>query len=460
MSDAKGLPMKSFYLKKGYNLNLAGAPSRTLEKLPQPKRVALLPEHLPFIKPRLQVNVGDHVAVGAPLIEDKRNSAIQVLSPGGGQIEDIQFGPRRVIQSIVVALDSTEQWVEFESYSEKDIEQLSRETLVQAIVNGGLWPLIRALPFRDYAPLDAPPADIYVVAGHTEPFHPSPSVYLRDREAVFRYGLTALRRLSANRVHVCVAATDEQCQDILGPSTNLQYTGPYPVHDPGVLVYGTKKSADMNHAWYITAQDVLLLAQLLIEGRYPTERIVSVAGPGVDNPRHLLTRLGAPLNEMTPGSPPLDHDSYRFIVGGVLTGYTGHAKSYLGMMQTAINLLPEGNHKGELLGLFRPGYRKPTFSRAFLSAVNRASLEMDCNFHGGERACIACGYCTRVCPVDILPQFTYKALLVGEVEEALAHGLLDCAECGLCSYVCPSKLELYKTFKQAKADYHREQERQ
>ena len=58
--------------------------------------------------------------------------------------------------------------------------------------------------------------------------------------------------------------------------------------------------------------------------------------------------------------------------------------------------------------------------------------------------------------MDILPQFTYKSILAGEVEESLQHGLLDCVECGLCSYVCPSKLDLAESFKQAKADFYKE----
>jgi Na+-transporting NADH:ubiquinone oxidoreductase subunit A len=79
--------------------------------------------------------------------------------------------------------------------------------------------------------------------------------------------------------------------------------------------------------------------------------------------------------------------------------------------------------------------------------------------HGGRRACIACGYCALVCPVDILPQFAYKAILAGEIEESLEHGLLDCVECALCSYVCPSKIGLFESLKKAKAEFYKEQER-
>jgi Na+-transporting NADH:ubiquinone oxidoreductase subunit A len=82
---------------------------------------------------------------------------------------------------------------------------------------------------------------------------------------------------------------------------------------------------------------------------------------------------------------------------------------------------------------------------------------MNTNRSGGLRACIACGFCANVCPVDIWPQMTLKAILAGEVEEYLAHGLLDCVECGLCSYVCPSKIELTTTFRSARRLYHKEQ---
>jgi Na+-transporting NADH:ubiquinone oxidoreductase subunit A len=52
---------------------------------------------------------------------------------------------------------------------------------------------------------------------------------------------------------------------------------------------------------------------------------------------------------------------------------------------------------------------------------------------------------------------TFKAVLADEVEEFLAHGLLDCVECRLCTYVCPSKIELADILVRAKAAYYKEQ---
>jgi Na+-transporting NADH:ubiquinone oxidoreductase subunit A len=446
---------KTIRVIKGYRLNAAGAPGPGLDRLPDPERVALLPEHLPFVKPRLKVSEGDRVAVGSPLIEDKRNSDIRFLSPGGGRVVAINFGPRRVIREIVVRLDPQESRIEFDRYTAADIDKLERSELVRAIVRGGLWPLLRELPFRDYPHLDAEPPAIYVRLGSLEPFQPAPAVCLAGQEDAFRYGIQVLRKLAGDRVWVCAHRSIGALSQQLKGLVNLTYTGEYPAHDPGALLYRSKSGPEENRSWFIDSQDVLLLAELLQAGRYPTARTVVVAGSGAGQRRHVATRLGVPLRNLGNGS--VGSPALRYIEGGILTGYKAPSGSYLGLYETALNLLPEANRPGELLGLFRPGRRKPTFSRAFSSALHRTELEMDCNIHGGERACIACSYCTYVCPVDILPQFAYKAVLAGEVEESLEHGLLDCVECGLCSYVCPSKIEIFETLKQAKADFYRQQ---
>jgi Na+-transporting NADH:ubiquinone oxidoreductase subunit A len=450
--------MISIRSKKGYDLNLAGRPSEELTVLPEPRQLAMLPEHLPFVKPRLLVGVGDTVRLGTPLIEDKRNAEIRFLAPGAGRISDIRYGPRRVIQEIVIDPDEATPAEAFERFSEKDIQKADRTTIAAALVRGGLWPLLRALPFRDYPDPAVEPPMLFVGLGSLEPFQPMPHVYLKDRLADFDFGLKVLRKLCSDRIYVCSASADTAVRQLLGDRIDMGYSGVYPAHDPGVLLYRTKKSTEENRAWYIDGQDVLRLAHLLKTGTYPTERIVAVAGVAARRRQHYQTRIGSPLTHIAETASSTD-TAVRYIQGGIMTGFAASTDAHLGFHPAALNLLPEGNHPGELLGLFRPGYRKESFSRAFTSALNPQPLPIDCNVHGGDRACIACGYCALVCPVDILPQFTYKAILAGEVEESLGHGLLDCVECGLCSYVCPSKIELFETLKNAKAEFYREQSR-
>ncbi len=141
--------------------------------------------------------------------------------------------------------------------------------------------------------------------------------------------------------------------------------------------------------------------------------------------------------------------------GGTLKGRPIEKNSYLDFYETALTVVPKGDEK-EFFGFALPGINKPSFSKTFLSVFNNSPLVMDCGLHGEERACINCGTCTHVCPVDILPQFTFKSVVTQEIDDALSHGILDCVECGLCSYVCPSKINICDTLKKFRQDYYKE----
>ena len=442
--------MNTLRVSKGYDLPLAGRPGTDLDVLAKPSRVAVLPEHIPFIKPKLMVKEGDTVFLGTPLFHDKRKPRVRFLSPGGGGVEAIAYGPRRVIRKIVIRLDETEAAESFARFDEGQLRQTDRAELVAALLDGGLWPLLRALPFRDYPDPETEPPAIIVSLGDDEPFQPDPAVYLAGRQDLFGYGMQVLARL-APRVSVLAPANANGALQAVDTWITHTVSGAYPALDPGVFLYHTRRSPADNRAWFVRGQDLLLIAGLLRDGRYPTERIVAIGGSAAGRPRHAAVRMGAPLKLLAAAD-----SSVRYVVGGVLRGFAGETDSYLGFFETALNLLPAGDRR-EFLAFVRPGYRKPSFSRAFLSAFNQDPLAMDCNLHGELRPCVACNACAQVCPVEILPQLTFKSLLADDIEEALAHGLLDCVECGLCSYVCPAKIELCDHLTRAKRRYHQEQ---
>lgn len=441
-------------IKKGYRVNIAGEPSHDVEALGKPAQVALLPARIPFVKPRLKVQIGNQVKIGSPVFEDKRNPDLSFLSPGGGKIAQINFGPRRVIKEIVIALDHEEAYESFPIFSESQIKRIERKNLVKAIMAGGLWPLFRELPFRDIADPNFIPPSIIVSLDAREPFQPLPEVYLNNKINLFELGLKILQRLSES-VFISTSSNNEFVLKQLNGHLTHTCDGVYPADDPGVLLYHLKKTPSENRAWYINGQDVLLLAVLFKTGKYPVERIVVLGGNLIDKKKHISTRTGVPLDHLVRGSVDYTKTA-RYIVGGIFKGYTGSLDSYMGFYETSLVLLPEGDEK-EFFGFARPGYRKPSYSRAFLSVFNKSALPMDCSFHGEERSCINCGSCAKVCPVDILPQFTYKCILADEIEEALDHGMLDCVECGLCTYVCPTKIELCEVLKDTKKAYYLEQ---
>ena len=293
--------MKTVHLQKGYDLKLTGKPSGEVDVLPRPARVAVVPERLRFVKPRLKVKVGDHVKVGSVLFEDKRHPTIFYRSPGAGTVSAVALGSRRVVRHIVVDLDDTEAFEEFEPIGGDALEGIDRLELIDRLMAAGLWPLVQELPFRDAARRESRPSALFVHLDNLDPFHPLPSAYLRGCEDLFEFGLRALERAAEAPVRVCVSKENASTVNGLRGRITHVYTGSYPAHDPGVLLYRTKRSADENHAWFISGQGVLLLAYFLREGRFPTEQTLVRAGgekpptrqgPNRRSPLHFLRRAG------------------------------------------------------------------------------------------------------------------------------------------------------------------------
>ncbi len=445
--------MKSVSINKGLRLDISGTPSKTVRILGDPTHVGVSPYRFPAIKPRLSVKTGDSVKIGSLLYRDKREPRFKFLSPGGGTVSKITYGPRRVIKEILIELDSNEEQKSFEPLSEDRIGQISRDELVSLLSGGGLWPAFRSLPFRMIADPDVTPPAIIVTLNGAEPFQPLPEVYLKGAEDVFRFGLSALYRL-APRVHVAVSGDDDTpVLSLLKTKVTHTVSGDYPAGDPGVFLYYIKESPEENQAWYIDGQDVIRLGRFLKTGEYPLTRTVALGGGSIAGPEHVVARIGSPLSHIAKIEP--GNNGTRFIAGGVFNGLMASPESHLGFYDRSLTVLPEAAGKS-FLGFIRPGFSKPSRSRAFFSVFNKREKDYDCDFHGEKRACINCGYCARVCPVDILPQYAMKCIAADEIEESLLHGLLDCVECGACTYVCPSKIDLSDTLKTAKAAYYKE----
>ncbi len=445
-------------IKKGYDLNIKGAPSSDLNMGDAPSKLAVLPEKISFIKPRLKVRKGQKIKIGSLLFEDKKNPGVLFLSPGGGMVESINYGPKRVIKSIIITLDENEEHESFSCVKEDDPEIIEREKLVDMLVKGGVWPFIRQFPYmRIPNPQSDIPEAVYVNFGSLEPFSPEPSIYLTGNEKFFSCGIKALKKL-AKRVVVSVLPDHAKLIEKFSDSEfhDIDFVvckGPYPANEPAVVLYHTKKSQNYNRSWFISGQDLILLGFMLKNGKYPTTRIVATGGHLCENPCHIKTRMGAPIKSIlkTIGKK----DEICFISGGIFRGYGTGFDDYLGFYENSVIVLSLGK-KREFLGFARPGINKNSYSRAFFSAIKKTPFELDCNTHGEERSCVNCGTCAKVCPVDIFPSFLMKAIYADEIEDALACGMLDCAECGLCTYVCPSKIELGTIIKNAKFNYYKE----
>lgn len=178
-------------------------------------------------------------------------------------------------------------------------------------------------------------------------------------------------------------------------------------------------------------------------------RRFSVGGPGAED-RVIEAPTGIPIKEAIADAVREEVNAVT-IKGAPLTGHKLENTGLpVGRELEAIVQLTEPQ-SSQLLAWLQPGLSKNSYTNAFLSALapNRKKFA-DSGLHGEERPCVYCGWCSDVCPVDILPfqiSKTYNHDMIDEVNRLQPQ---RCIDCGLCSYVCPSKLPLSETVKRAK----------
>jgi len=67
-----------------------------------------------------------------------------------------------------------------------------------------------------------------------------------------------------------------------------------------------------------------------------------------------------------------------------------------------------------------------------------------------ETACINCGRCVSVCPMNLMPARLSRAYRDKDVDALREFNVMTCMDCGSCTYMCPARKQLNFEFKQAK----------
>jgi len=446
--------MENIEIVKGFKTPISGRPDLSVIQMPEPKTIAVSALDIPYLRPKVIVKVNDSVKTGTPLFCDKRNKCISYVSPGTGRVKQIVFGARRRLQEIVITLDKhgdkIDDFIQFEILPPGDIENVPISKIINLLQQGGLWQCLREFPSKDTADENNTPSMIIVSLNGNDPFSPHPAVVLENDIPFFECGLKILNRFS-NRI--IVTSRQGSLKRLGGFKDHITHTVPdfYPSWDPAVVHYKLKKSVEDNGSWCIAAEHLILLAKLLLKGRYPTKRVITVTRENDQKP-HIIARQGSPVKDLAGELNP----NY-IILTGRFNGRLVNPGSHLGFFENTLNIIRD-NKEDELFGFIQPGLSKASVSRTFLSCLTKTPKDLDANSHGEERACINCGYCTNICPVDLAPNFIMKALLSDDIEDALNYGLLDCSRCGLCSYTCPSKIELTKILSDGMDTHYKDKE--
>lgn len=427
-------------IKQGLDLPITGTPEQRIDAAPAVRSVALIGLDYHGMKPTMSVQVGDRVKLGQVLFSDKKTPGVQFTAPGSGIVSAIHRGEQRVLQSVVIDLEGDDE-IRFAAYADAEIGALAPQAVRDSLQQSGLWTALRTRPFSRIPQIDSSPSSIFVTAIDTHPLAANPQTIISAEQAAFTRGLTVLTKLAP--VFLCQAPNQALITAALDRVKVAEFDGPHPAGLAGTHIHFLDPVHAGKTVWAINYQDVIAIGHLFATGRLHVERIVALAGPTVQRPRLVRTRLGANLLDLTTGELDPSKET-RIISGSVFGGRTARgACNWLGRYHQQISCLEEGRER-EPLHYLRAGTEKHSVLNLYLSKLFPGKrFNFTTSTNGSQRAMVPIGNYEAVMPLDILPTQLLRYLIVGDTEMAQKLGCLELDEedLALCSYVCAGKYE-------------------
>lgn len=428
-----------FTIKKGLDLPITGKPEQKITDGNSVKSVAVLGSDYVGLKPKMLVAEGDKVKLGQALFTDKQNPGVNFTAPGSGVVKAVNRGERRVLQSVVIELSGNQEET-FTKYAESELSSLDVEKIKANLLASGLWTSFLTRPYGKVPAADSLPSSIFVTAIDTRPLAADPAVIIGAREQDFVNGLSVISKLTSGKTYLC-KATGANVPSAIGVQV-AEFAGPHPAGLPSTHIHFIDPVSANKFVWHIDYQSVIAIGTLFTTGKLDVERVVSLAGPTVKNPRLVKTRLGANLEELVAGE--LQDVENRVISGSVLYGHEASGPfSYLSAYSLQVSVLKEGRDR-EFFGWIVPGKDKYSALNVYVSSKDRKSgrlFSLTTDKNGSNRAIVPVGVYESVMPMDILATPLLKAIVVGDTDTAQALGCLELSEedVSLFTFVDPGK---------------------
>ena len=428
--------MKKIIIKKGHDLKIKGSPENQISSSITVDKIALSPNSFRSIKPKLIVNEGDTVNVGSPLFYDKLKPDVKWASPACGTVTLIEYGQRRVIKKIEIAIEE-DKVDSFDVLSDSQFNSANREAILEYILNANLFPLIRQRPFNKVANPTDLPRDIFISGYNTAPLSVDIPTIIEDNRESFQVGLNALNKLTDGKVYL-TSKNHMEFDNVV----NQMISGPHPAGNVGIQIHHIKPLKPGQIIWTVNAQHVLTIGRLFQKGFYDPRIKVSIGGSGATNPQVVDTIFGANVKSILKNQDL--EESHRIVSGDILTGVKVKTDDYLGFYDTSLSLIND-NVKRPFLGMLSIGSSSTKYSltNTFFSSRS-GNFDFTTSQNGELRAMVPISSWEKVLPMDILPNPLYRAILAQDIEEMEQLGIWECddEDFALCSFACPSKINV------------------
>ncbi|MEX0360723.1 MAG: Na(+)-translocating NADH-quinone reductase subunit A, partial [Allomuricauda sp.] len=288
---------------------------------------------------------------------------------------------------------------------------------------------------------DATPKAIFISGYTTAPLAAEADYILNGKEEQLQAAITALGKLTPGKIHVSVGKSGNSPLAQLQGVTVHKISGPHPAGLVGTQINKIDPINKGEVVWTVSPQDLIIIGELLLTGKFNAERTVALAGSIIKAPKYYTTKIGAEISTFLYASG-VNQDKYRLINGDVLTGSKTHPEGHLGFYNNTVTAIPEGDDY-EFFGWNKPVFNKVSTTRAltFSWLQPKKKYDLNTNTNGEHRAFVVTGQYEEVFPMDIYPLQLLKACMVKDLDEMEQLGLYEVApeDFALTEFICISK---------------------
>lgn len=403
---------------------------------PLPPAKVVIPTRQHIGAPCVQlVKKGDIVRKGQLIAAGNSPVSSNIHASVSGKVLDVSVQPHPVYgtcEAITIENDGQELWADGMPVK-RDWMSMQSVDVLEIVKASGVVGMGGAA-FPSYVKLSPPPGkkvDTLVInAAECEPFLTVDHRLMLERPSEIAQGIRIIQKLLGVQ-NIVMGVEDNKMDAVKSMEAALKGFAkvvPIPTKYPqgaekmliktllGREVPGGKLPLDVG----VVVQNVstaLAIFEAVTMGIPTIERVVTISGGSIKEPKNLLLRIGTSFEDAIKFCGGLKSTPEKLIMGGPMMGISQYTQAVPVIKGTSgiLALSKEDIHNGQ------------------------------------ETACIRCGRCVKNCPMGLNPSMLG---MLGErelFEEAKEEqGLLDCLECGCCSYNCPSKRNIVHYVKYAK----------
>lgn len=383
------------------------------------------------------VKPGDMVKVGQKIGQPKGYVSAPVHSSVSGTVKAIEVTSLpngNKCQAVVIENDGQDTLDD--SIKPFELQRLSADELKNIIMEAGIVGMGGAA-FPTHVKLSPPPEKeintIILNGSECEPYLTSDSRLMMENSDDIVYGLKVIMKIlgitkgyigiednkpEAIRVMTAAAENESDIQVVSLPTK-------YPQGSEKQLIYALTRCQVPSGRLPMDVGTIVdnvgtaaAIARAVRTGEPLFQRVVTVTGGAVTEPKNLMVRIGTSLQDVVDFCGGLKEEPAKVICGGP-------------MMGTAQHSLDIPITKGT--------------TGILLFTQDEAVIPEPSN-------CIRCGRCVSVCPTRLMPLNISAQSMKGNYEEAEKLHAMDCIECGSCTFICPAKRPLMQYIRIAKKE--------